>query len=110
MRCFLPIEVHCIRFEVFTAVVEASQSTRRPNPEEHHQNRHRRENLRSHKSLFCLVAFNKYSNLKLPALFYGSPVLLRIRVNSSINVGWMMVQDVGGGGIWTDGGENGVGG
>jgi hypothetical protein len=29
-------------------VASTSQSTRRPNPEEHHQYRHRRENLKSH--------------------------------------------------------------
>jgi hypothetical protein len=36
-------------------LASTSQSTRRPNPEEHHQYRHRRENLKSQILIYLLL-------------------------------------------------------
>jgi hypothetical protein len=41
------LKMETVRFSETLASI--SQSTRRPNPEERHQHRHRRENLKSHE-------------------------------------------------------------
>jgi hypothetical protein len=45
----------------FETLAFTNQSTRRPNPNEHHQNRHHPEYLRSHNITFCTATYNAKS-------------------------------------------------
>jgi hypothetical protein len=49
-------------------LASTSESTRRPNPEEHHQYRQRRENLKSHK--FNVVSLTMNLKFKADSSFF----------------------------------------
>jgi hypothetical protein len=80
------LKMETVRFsETFVSI---SQSTLRPNPEEHHHYRHRRGNLKSHIMVVAVIGGGttmtmKVSHPTLPQMnFYGLRLLIESATNS----------------------------
>jgi hypothetical protein len=61
------MKMEAVRFS--ETLASTDQSTRRPNPEEHHQYCHRRENLKSHKAGMFTVALPALAVVKWLPIF-----------------------------------------